>query len=122
MKSKNTIILVVVLAVLAIGAYFFTQKKDSRSTLTGDDSEFQVADTASVDKIFISTKDGRNQTFTRKGKGEWVLNGKFDVRNDMMNMLLGTLKQMEVKRPVSRNSRNMVIKTLAVSGIKVEIY
>jgi hypothetical protein len=50
------------------------------------------------------------------------LNGKFPASSEMMNMLMGTLKSLKVKAPVSLASRDNVITRMAAIGIKVEIY
>ena len=122
MKSKNTLLLLVVLLVVAGAAYYLFKQKDRKSTIAGPDSEFAVTDTAAVDKIFISTKDGRNHTLVRKGEGQWMIDNKYEARQDMVNMLMETINKMRMKKPVSNASRNNVIRTLGARGIKVEVY
>lgn len=121
MKNK-TIILIIILLILSMITWFFLLKKKQTSTLNIDETDFTVTDTAAVDSLFIAAKDGRNNLFKRLSNGRWSINNKYLVREDMIKMLLETMKQMVVKRPVSQAARNNVIKTLAVNGNKVEVY
>ena len=122
MSKNKTIILIIILIVLSIITWFAIQKRQQTSTLSIPETDFTVTDTAAVDSIFIAAKDGRNNLFKRLPNGRWSINNKYLVRKDMIKMLLETMNQMTVKRPVSRAARNNVIKTIAVKGIKVEIY
>lgn len=122
MSKNKTIILIIILIVLSIVTWFAIQKRQQTSTLSIAETDFTVTDTAAVDSIFIAHKDGRNNLFKRLPNGRWSINNKYLVRKDMIKMLLETMNQMTVKRPVSRAARNNVIKTIAVKGIKVEIY
>jgi hypothetical protein len=121
MKSRNTVLLLLVLIVLGAAAYFIS-RKSSHSTLNPEASAFTVTDTAAVDRIFISSKSGWSHTLDRKKGSDWTLDGKFEARKDMVDMLLSTMRRMEVKRPADKSSRNIVIRDFAAMGRKVEIY
>jgi len=122
MKSRNTLLLLVFLLLAGFAAYFFLNKNKNKSTLDAEDTAFTVKDTASVDKIFISNKMGQSNTIERKPGNNWVINGRYEVRKDMVQMLLETLNRMEVKRPADKLSRNSAVRDLATQGRKVEIY
>jgi hypothetical protein len=122
MKSRNTILLLIVLVILGVAAYFFSKKDSSRSTLNTEETAFAVTDTASVNKIFISAKAGWSHTLERKPNGLWMMDNKFEARKDMVNLLLETMRRMEVKRPADKGARNSTIRDLATKGRKVEIY
>lgn len=122
MRSRNTLLLLVFLVLAGFAAYFFLNKSDNKSTLDVEETSFAVADTASVDKIFISNKMGQSNTIERKPGNNWVINGRYEARKDMVQMLLETLKRMEVKRPTDKLSRNTAVRDLATQGRKVEIY
>ncbi|HEX7414964.1 MAG TPA: hypothetical protein VF411_13050, partial [Bacteroidia bacterium] len=53
-KNKLTIILLLLLVAVAV----FILLKNKRKTLTGNDADFAVPDTASIDKLFIANKRG----------------------------------------------------------------
>ncbi|KAA9345773.1 hypothetical protein [Adhaeribacter soli] len=122
MRSRNTLLLVVLLVLVGAAAYFFSNKGSDKSTLNVEESDFSVSDTASVDKIFISYKSGENHLLERKPDNTWILDKKFETQKRQVNILLETLKRMEVKRPADKASRNNVIRDFATLGRKVEIY
>src|SRR5688572_10397989 len=122
MRSRNTLLLLVFLLLAGFAAYYFLNKNNSKSTLDSEETSFAIADTASVDKIFISTKSGVNNTLTRKPGNKWVINDRYEARKDLVNMLLETMKRMEVKRPADKLSRNSAIRDIAAMGRKVEVY
>lgn len=122
MKSRNTLLLVVLLVLIGAAAYFFSNKGSDKSTLNNEESAFAVADTASVNKIFIAYKNGESHTLERKPGNTWMLDNKYEAQKNQVNILLETLKRMEVKRPADKASRNTAIREFATLGRKVEIY
>jgi len=118
MKKINIIIFVIVLLAV-IGVLLVTSK--SYTTLENEDSSFAVEDTAAITKIFIADKNDNQVLLTRKGNG-WILNKKYQVNQGNMKILLGTLKRLKVKAPVSIAKHDNVIRRMAATGRKVEIY
>ncbi len=117
MKNKKLIVLVLILAPIAI---WFLMQNDS-STLKEVESDFAIADTASVTKIFIADKNVNSVLLERTSNG-WLLNGIFNTNTKVVDLLLGTMHRIKVKSPVPIVARNNVISRLASIGIKVEIY
>ena len=122
MRSRNTLLLVVLLVLIGAAAYFFMNKGSEKSTLDSKETAFAVKDTASVDKIFISTKSGVSNTLSRQPNGRWLINNKYEARQDKINVLLETMYRMQVKRPADKASRNLAIRDFATLGRKVEVY
>lgn len=119
--NRSTILGVTVIVVLGIvAAYFYFQK--SGSTFDKDESNFAIEDTAAVTKIFLADKKNREILLERQTTGKWQVNGTYEVRKDVINTLLTTLKNVTVKAPVSKNAREKVVKNIASDGLKVEIY
>jgi len=114
-RNKFLIIIVVVLAIVAA----FTE--NHYSTLSSHESDFSVRDTASVTKIFIADNNV-NQALLERTQHGWLLNKKFPANKRSVDFLLETVREIRVKAPVSKASSNNVIKRLAGSSIKVEIY
>ena len=50
------------------------------------------------------------------------MNNKYNVRNDAISTLLSTIQKISIQRPVPETGYNNVIKQLATTGVKVEIY
>lgn len=122
MRSRNTLLLLVFLVLAGFAAYYFLNKNTGKSTLNEEESNFMIADTASVDKIFISTKSGKTNTLERQPDNSWLINKRYEARKDLVISILETLKRMEVKRPADKASRNSAIRDFATMGRKVEIY
>ena len=122
MTRRNSLLLALLVA-LAAGTYWLSARRaGSLSTLSADATTFSIADTAAVDKVFLAYKDGQQHTLTRAARSYWRLDNKYDVRPDHIKNLLETLKRMEVQAPVPRAARNSVVRGLATSGVKVEVY
>jgi hypothetical protein len=117
MLNKNWFYLILG-AVIILTIYLFN--KDVKSTITTDNN-FNVSDTASVNKIFIADRSGATITLERVEKS-WTVNNKYEVRKDAISTLLSTINQIRIQRPVSNKAFEGVIKNLATTGIKVEIY
>lgn len=118
MKRNKLLLLLFALLALVSGWLYFSR---SSGTLKGDLKEFAVADTASIDKIFMADKDGRSVTLTRSDAG-WMVNGKYFAREDAIQNLLYTIKAVEVRSPVGKNLYNNTMKLLAAKSTKVEVY
>lgn len=118
--KKNLIGLIIIL-LLAIVA-FLLYKNNSTSTIKEELKDFAVKDTASITKIFLVDKLNNKSLLVKQANGKWLLNGKFDARADAIKILLETISDITVKAPVGKASFNTIIKQLATSGRKIEIY
>lgn len=116
-KNKLVLITMIILVIIAI-SFVMT---DKNSTLFGSESNFATKDTASIVKIYMADKNGKALTFERSTDG-WSLNEKAKAHRLNMEMLLTTLKRLEVKFPVSQKAHNNVVKVMAGNSIKVEVY
>ncbi|RYF80655.1 MAG: DUF4340 domain-containing protein [Chitinophagaceae bacterium] len=120
--NKRTLVLLLLLVVVLGGAYFLVSRSDNASTLNEKEINFAVQDTALVTKIFITNRRGENNLLEKQQDGTWTINKKYQAQPSMVSLLLKTMQQMQVKRPVARQARNTVIRTLASQGTKVEVY
>jgi hypothetical protein len=98
--KRSSIITISVLLILIISSILIFKKKGKASTLDEDARNFKFQDTASITKIFMADKNGKQCTVERTPKG-WMVNEKFYVRPDAILTLLETIKNVEVKRPRS---------------------
>ena len=66
--------------------WLYTQPEGQLASIAGTD--FAVADTSKIDKIFIADMDGKSVTLTRPEQGSlWDLNGRFKAREDAVTLL-----------------------------------
>ena len=111
----------VALTTVTAGVWWFQGGKGELSDVAG--TEFGVADTSLVDKIFIADMDGGQVTLTRPEQGRlWDLNGKYKAREDAVKLLLKTFRRASVQGPVADAAQPNVIRLLSARGKKVEIY
>ncbi|MCX6250046.1 MAG: hypothetical protein NTX61_04765 [Bacteroidetes bacterium] len=117
-KNRNIIIIVVILAIVAI-VLVLTQ---SRTTFKRALSDFAVDDTANVTKIFMADKNNNTLKLTRLPNGSWQVNDKYPGMRFNIDMLLSTMLDLQVKEPVAIAARDNIIRKMAVTSVKVEIY
>lgn len=110
------------LLLLALGAAaFWLWKRDRGTTLAAPMADFAVRDTAAVSRIFIAEEDGRSVDLRRSEGGAWRVNG-MPANQAAVSLLLKTFIRVEVKSPVAKSAEAFVLKTMATSAKKVEIY
>ena len=86
-----------------------------------NEKKFSISEIGKIDKIFLSDRKGNNITL-RKDNNLWTVNNKYNVRDDAVSTLLSTIQKISIQRPVPETGYNNVIKQLATTGVKVEIY
>lgn len=116
---NKTVIIVVFLLVAAAALLVFNQKK---GTIKQELKDFAIADTASIDKIFLADKADHRILLEKKSSGQWLVNNIYRAREDVVDNLLKTIRQVEVKAPVPKAAHNSIVAQLATSAVKVEIY
>ena len=100
--KKNIVYLALVIALGGAAFWFFYGKKPT-NTLSGEERNFTIDDTASVDRIFFAKKTGASILLERNADGSWKLNGKEEARIDAVDMILETFKRLAVKSTVPVN-------------------
>jgi hypothetical protein len=119
--KRSSIIIIGVLLALAITALYVYKKKGKSSTVDSGARNFKLKDTADITKIFIADKEG-NQSVVERTKKGWIVNGKYSCRPDAISILMAAIRSVEVKMPVPKSARENVLKVMATTATKVEIY
>lgn len=118
-RTRQTIIYLILLALLVLLAV--VGKRNSwRNGNTFPD--FSVRDTANITKLFLSDRDGNKITLERVSPSEWRLNKKHKANLVVVESLLKTLRNIEVKAMVPRSAHNNVISDLAAKNTRIAIY
>ena len=115
---KNLFFKLAIIILMFVLIWFLSIDKKSTITL---ENNFAISDTASVSKIFIADRNGTTITLNRN-KRNWVVNNRYVVRNDAINTILTAINQIKIQRSVSKNSFDNVVRNLATTGVKIEIY
>jgi hypothetical protein len=109
---KRLVLLLIAAILLLLAAWYVFNNKPGKSAPLVT-SDFAIEDTAAVGKIELSDTEGRLAVINR-GEGDvWMVNDKYRARVDAINLILKTLKLLEVKHPVSPGSRENVIRMMA---------
>lgn len=119
---KKPVLIGLIITLLAAAAVFLYIKNQGKAMTDEDWRNFAVEDTSAITKVFLADKSGNRVTAVRTSPAVWVVNDKYTARKDVVRILLKTIKLVRTKSRVPKNSRENVIKSLSVSGIKVEIY
>lgn len=119
--KRGTIIIAALVVVLGLVAVLLI-RGDKGGSIKTELKDFAVRDTAAVDKIFMVKKSNEQVLLTRGEDGRWLVNEKYVVRQDAIDLLLKTMTRLRVKAPVSQSAMDNVLKMLATRNTKVEIY
>lgn len=117
--NKNRVVLIIMVVLITIALSFVLTERNS--TILGSDSSFAVKDTANIVKVYMADKNNRSILFERTDNG-WTLNAKAKAHEKNMEMLLTTLKNLEVKYPVPQKAHDNIVKIMAANSVKVEVY
>lgn len=110
-------IIISILSILFIYSLFNYNKKIKLD----NEKKFSINEIEKIDKIFLSDRKGNNITL-KKDNNIWMVNNKYIVRDDAISTLLSTIQKISIQRPIPETGYNNVIKQLATTGVKVEIY
>ena len=86
-----------------------------------DHKDFAISNIEEVTKIIMSDKSG-NQIEIDRGTEQWTINNQYKVWDRQIEYTLGVMKDIRVKSSVSEQKMNYVIKNIATSGVKVELF
>lgn len=117
---KRSLVFIVILILSLLALYLFNTEESG--TLKTENSEFAVEDTASITKIFLADKSDKTILLEKQANGTWLLNNKYLARQDALNNLLYTVKELRVRAPVPKSAFENIIKNIAGKSVKVEIY
>ncbi len=116
-RNKFAIATAIILGSIALWFYM----NNGKGTIKSAFRNFSIEDPASINKIIL-TNNSTSIHLDRQPSGEWSLNGSYPVNSTALKSLLYTLKNIEVKEPVSKSAEADVIKDLVSNGVKCEIY
>ncbi|MBC7381976.1 MAG: hypothetical protein H7296_03160 [Bacteroidia bacterium] len=118
---KRSTVILLLLVFFGSAAFWLISKKPWRTSAKEAD-EIAVKDTAAVTKIFMANKNGIKILLERSINNIWIINGKTPVDVTKINLLLSTLHDMRIQKPLPASMHNTAVGILASKGIKTEIY
>ncbi|MFY8019660.1 MAG: DUF4340 domain-containing protein [Bacteroidia bacterium] len=120
MNKKNLLILSGLLLGLLLIYFLLIKKPWSTNQINSSDVSFEQIDI--IDKIFMADKYGAKVLLEKQTDGKWLVNGKIEADMQKLTLLLSTIHDMKMQRPVDPPMHNTVIADLATRGIKTELY
>ena len=96
---------------------FWLIKSDTKSSII-ENNKFAIDDTSLITKVFLADRNGNTISLT-KNKESWTVNDKYAVRKDAIATLLSTAHKISIKKPVSKEAFENVVKFIATSGVYV---
>jgi hypothetical protein len=119
MKKNRIAIIVTLILIIAALALIVT---NSYTTLRSEVSDFSIADTASITKIFLADKKNNQVLLERNESGRWIIDGKYPGHQVKVQSFLKTLMDLKVRNPVPLAARDNVITRMAAIAKKIEVY
>ena len=121
MKSNLRLLFLLILVTAGTGLLWYLDGNFG-NIAKDKQADFAIDDTSKVVKIFIADNYGSTILEREVGDEYWVLNGEFKARKSSTDLLLKTFDRASVKGSVPELMRETVIRNLAGSAKKVEIY
>jgi hypothetical protein len=118
---RKTAVYFAILAILAFSVYYFLLSDRNTSQYSQDEAGFNIKDTGAIGRIFLASSDGGSITVERTDTG-WMVNKQYHALPSTLNTLLTVLTRQEPLYPVTQKAYDNVIKDMAASNIKVEVY
>lgn len=118
---QKTLLYLLLLAVLGGAAYYFVFADRENSAFPASEAGFTIRDTGSIGKIFLSQPNNASVLLERTDSG-WIVNKKYKALNGTLNLLMECLYKQEASYPASDAAHNGIIKSMAGTGVKTEIY
>ncbi|MFW5658698.1 MAG: DUF4340 domain-containing protein [Bacteroidota bacterium] len=122
--KKNTTTWVMVALVIVLASFYIVTRGEDESTLDQEATNFSVSDTAKVKEVRLAleiNKEQRQQISLTREEDAWRLNGKYGVVPQQIQVLLKTLKNIEVREPVHPNAKENYLKDLRKRQIRVDV-
>lgn len=121
-KRRNSIIISAVL-VIAIAAFVVMRIGSKTSTFK---QNYHIEDINSVTKVYLSDKENHNvlleKTNNTSSDSAWTVDGKYIASQPVIDLMLETLHTMRIRQQVNKNATANIIKRIAASSVKVEVY
>ncbi|MEY2923913.1 MAG: hypothetical protein RLZZ337_453 [Bacteroidota bacterium] len=113
--------IIILLALAAIGTYYYVNKSEPQ-TITTIDTSFAISNTESVDKIRLSDRENNEVILTKEGD-QWMVNGVYPAFMPVVDLFLNeTINKVRIKGPAAKASHDNIIRYMLVKSVHCEIY
>ena len=123
MNKKNSSLTIGILLVVALIAIaIFITNNNGFTTNKIEQTNFIIEDTSSITRIHLTDTRGGSIDLTKVTSNYWMLNDTYRARTDAVQLLLKTMRRIQVKQPVPSSSFEQVVSQIASNHVKAEIY
>lgn len=122
--NVRTIILLLILLLAAGGYYFFYYEKEG-STFSSGESNFNVEDTTSLNKITLTRVvqgEEKLQLILEKEGGNWQVNDRFEAFQPRVDQLLEVLTKMKIRESLNASTKATALKFFHALHTRLDIY
>lgn len=114
--SFYIIALLILLIIAGVAGYKFWYKPP-----VSFEKELSVENIQTISKITIDNFQNKHLVL-EKTNGVWMVNGKYEARPELLQMILNTLQRQTVLAPVPKTAHDNVVRELLAEYIKVNVY
>jgi len=118
LKLKYLSSVIVVLLLLILFAIQSKFNSSANSTLSLDPASFAIKDTSLVSRFEF----GANVILKEGNTRFWRINNRYQVDELMLQSLFSVMQSLEIKRPVSEQSKEKILQSFADNGIEIKVY
>lgn len=119
--NRNLILIIIFLIIAGTAFFVYKGRKDPTTNIERTESNFKIADTETIGRILITNKEGVRSDLKRLGD-KWIINDQYRVRQTNIDHLLKGLKRQNLDHIPTRGASEEIMKSMAVTGIHVEIF
>lgn len=118
-NKKSKYLVIIIICIVTLFLYFKGENLFSNKKI--DPTNFAVENTENISKVIMSDKKG-DKIIMEKKDDQWFINNKYKIWDIRIDYLLEVLKDIKVKSSVPLKRQNTVIKNIATTGVKIEIF
>jgi len=112
-----------VVVILLGGIVYVLQKnrKDTDTNIDRAESNFRIENPLTIGRIILTNKNGSRSDLKRVGD-RWTINDQYKARQSSVDVLLTGIQRQNLDHIPNRAAIEDILKTMATSGIHVEIF
>ena len=112
---------VLIILILIIFVTIGNKNSNQTSSLHMDARNFAVSDTNLITKITLKNRNLEYIELSRIDT-DWILNDSLIANQNLINIVLKTIKEMRIKRPISRAALPHIIKRMNIQNTELNIF
>lgn len=119
--NKGLLIPLIILLFLGLGAYYYSSKGQTKTSLIEEDWKIAVEDKEDIYRVFIANREGLTADLKRTDDG-WIYNDKWVARPNAIDNLLNTISDVNLRERPGKAAIPHIVNGIAAQGVKVEVF